>query len=58
MKHGTEQKVRFQLHHSFNTYGIQQDGEVEGLALKSAPWKPLIRAVYILTTRHRFNALL
>lgn len=42
-----ERKVRFRLPHSPGTYRIKEGGEVDLLALESAPHRPLIREVYL-----------
>lgn len=48
---GLERKVRFRLPHSPGTYRIKEGGEVDLLALESAPHRPLIREVYLYGLR-------
>lgn len=54
---GRERKFRKKLLLSPGSYGMKQGEEVELLALKSAPHRPLIRAVYrgdLISRRRRF----
>ena len=44
---GVDKKVRFKLPNSPGTYGIAKNGDVDLLALESAPGKPLIRQLYL-----------
>lgn len=48
---GLERKVRLRLPHSPGTYRITEGGDVDLLALESAPHQPLIREVYLYGLR-------